>query len=116
MTRFSFDFTPPSDPSQLAAFLAKFQDFAATQAPPELGIRIVVGGFAGAIALYQAHGVFYGPRDAFEKAYAPLAAVAPTPLSSSTVVELSYIDGVRALDGSGELNSTLVPLAVRTGS
>jgi len=112
VTRFNYDFTPPSDPTQLAAFLATFQDFAATQAPPELGIRIVVVGFGGFIVQYHVHGVYYGSKDAFEKVYAPLAAVAPPALPSSSAVELSYIDGVRSLDESGQLNSTSVPLAV----
>ena len=106
-----YNFAPPAGPEDLASMITAFQDFAATKAPPQMGVRIGIGQLDGVIIVFQIHGVFYGPRAAFEEAFAPLAATVPSP-SSSNITELAYLDVVRSLDETGILNSTIAPLQV----
>lgn len=110
-TRFLFDFGDFDGSAKNAAqaFLA-FQDFAATSAPPELGIRWTLNNTFGAPAPhFFLSGVYYGQRAAYDAAIQPLLDTFTVQPLAQEVTPQSYIDSVASVAFGEPLNTTGVP-------
>ncbi|KAH7106469.1 hypothetical protein BKA62DRAFT_651145 [Auriculariales sp. MPI-PUGE-AT-0066] len=105
VVRFNYTFSPITDAGTLVSFFQNFQAFAATDAPPPLGIRIVWAPVPWG-ALAWVHGVYYGSQTAFLSAVNPLLTSLPVQPVLAEINNLSYIEAVKAIDTVGQLNST----------
>ncbi|KAH7106470.1 hypothetical protein BKA62DRAFT_804740 [Auriculariales sp. MPI-PUGE-AT-0066] len=109
VVRFNYTFPVVTEVNTLVNCFLAFQSFAATDAPPPLGIRILWTPLPTGAQVWI-HGLYYGPQAAFLSATKPLLDSLPVEPIEADIYDLSYIEAVKVIDTTGQLNSTGRPL------
>ncbi|KZW01096.1 FAD-binding domain-containing protein [Exidia glandulosa HHB12029] len=95
-----------NSPDIAAQALSAYQSFAATSAPPELGIRFRFSRQPTLPLDVMLNGVYYGSQEDFTAAIQPLLDSLPFQPVSQTISTQSYIESVVLLAVGDPLNST----------
>lgn len=97
------------DTSTAADSITSFQNFAATNVPPELGAELLFtkGSSSGKVNL-QLNGAWYGAPELFNATFAPYLNTLPA-TSSANIFPGSYIDSVVTLASPQGLNTSAAP-------